>query len=194
MKPEKTTYEKMVSGDWYNAGVDSQNTGLMWETQRLQNKYNALDPDDAEGRDKLLRQLCGSVGEGCLVLSPFYCDYGKQIHFGNHVFLNKCCQILDEAEVRFGNHVFVGPMVGFHTAIHPIDAAERRKGIERAEPIVIGNDVWIGAQACILAGVHIGDGSVIGAGSVVTKDIPAGVVAAGNPCRVIRKIDGQNAE
>ena len=129
------------------------------------------------------------MGEGGTIVSPFFCDYGYNIHIGANFFSNTNLTILDGAKVEIGDNVFIGPNVGIYTAEHHLNAAKRVEGIEFAYPISIGNDVWIGGGTTILAGVKIGDGSVIGAGSVVTKDIPEGVVAVGVPCRVLKKIE-----
>ena len=183
-----TDREKALSGQWYNPAADPELRQQMKRTQALLYDYNRLHPSDSEGRDALIRQILGQVGEECCILQPFLCDYGVNISVGHHFFMNKGCQILDGGRVTFGDNVFVGPMCGFHTAIHPFGVEQRNRGEERAEPIRVGNNVWIGAQVCVLPGVTIGDNSVIGAGSVVSRDIPAGVVAAGNPCRVLRKL------
>lgn len=119
---------------------------------------------------------------------PFYCDYGYNIEIGENFYANMNCVILDEAKVTFGDNVFIAPSCGFYTAGHPLDVEQRNRGLEYARPIRVGNNVWIGAQVCVLPGVTIGDNTVIGAGSVVNRDIPANVIAAGNPCRVIREI------
>lgn len=119
---------------------------------------------------------------------PFYCDYGYNISVGDRFYANHNLVILDEAEVTFGDNVFVAPNCAFYTAGHPLDAVERNRGIEYARPITVGNNVWIGGNVCVLPGVTIGDNCVIGAGSVVVKDIPANSVAAGNPCKVIKTL------
>ena len=119
---------------------------------------------------------------------PFFCDYGTNIELGDKVFFNFNCVILDVAKVTIGSNVMFGPAVQIYTATHPMDAEERRSGLEFAKPVRIGNDVWLGGGVIVCPGVTIGDAAVIGAGSVVVRDIPAGVFAAGNPCRVIREI------
>ena len=126
--------------------------------------------------------------ENTVILSPFQCDYGYNIEIGDNFFANVNLVILDGAKVRIGNNAFIAPNVGIYTAGHPFDVKQRNEGLEYAFPVTIGDNVWIGAQACILPGVTIGDNTVIAGGSVVTKDIPANVIAAGNPCRVIREI------
>jgi maltose O-acetyltransferase len=120
---------------------------------------------------------------------PFYCDYGRNIALGRKVFFNFNCVILDVMAVRIGDRTLCGPAVQIYTAVHPLDAAERSRGLEFAKPVAIGSDVWIGGAAVICPGVTIGDRAVIGAGSVVTRDVPADVFAAGNPCRAIRTLE-----
>lgn len=172
----------------YDANNDPQLIAERTACKELCFDYNNLRPKDAEGRRKIIMQLLGSVKEKFLIEQPFLCDYGYNIHIGDNFYANHNLVILDEAPVRFGDNVFIAPNCGFYTAGHPIDAYERNKGLEYARPIAVGNDVWIGANVCVLPGVTIGDGCVIGAGSVVVKDIPPHSVAVGNPCRVIRTI------
>lgn len=143
---------------------------------------------DRDERKALLSPILGSKGENFLIESVFHCDYGYNIHLGENFYANVGCTILDEAEVRFGDNVLLAPNVGIYTACHPIDTEQRVAGIEFAKPVNIGNNVWIGADVTILPGVSIGDNAVIGAGSVVVRDIPANSVAVGNPCKVIKKI------
>ena len=183
-----TEREKALAGEWYNPSTDLELCQMMEQVQTLLYEYNRLHPGAKEDRDVMIRKILGAVGNECCILSPFLCDYGVNIRVGNHFFMNKGCQILDGGRVTFGDHVFVGPMCGFHTAIHPFDIEQRNRGVERAEPISVGNNVWMGAQVCVLPGITIGNNAVIGAGSVVTHDIPSDVVAAGNPCRVLRKL------
>ncbi|MDE6581700.1 MAG: sugar O-acetyltransferase, partial [Duncaniella sp.] len=136
----------------------------------------------------LLRRLLGEVKGSILIEQTFYCDYGYNIRVGENFYANFNLVILDGAPVTFGDNVFIAPDCGFYTAGHPLDATERNKGLEYARPITVGNNVWIGAKVSVLPGVTIGDNCVIGAGSVVNKDIPANSLAVGNPCRVIKKI------
>jgi len=177
----------MLAGEWYDA-ADAEL--LRWRTacHELCRQYNLLSPSSLQERTEILEKMFGRVGADLQIEAPFFCDYGCNIELGDNVFLNAHCVILDEARVVFGNHVFVGPQCGFYTAVHPLDAARRNANLECAKPIVIGDNVWLGGHAVILPGVSVGAGTVIGAGSVVTKDIPPGVVAAGNPCRVLRNI------
>lgn len=150
--------------------------------------YNKLNPNDREAQQEILQTLLGSMGKDVIITPPFWCDYGYNIHVGDFFYSNHNLVITDGAEVSFGDHVFIAPNCCFTTAEHPIDPEQRKKGLEIAKPIRVGNNVWIGAGSTILAGVTIGDDTVIGAGSVVTRSIPSGVVAVGVPCRVIRKI------
>ncbi len=187
MEEEK---EKCARGELYNA-----NDAVLVE-ERLACKdicyeYNHLQPSDMERRKEIIRNLLGKTGENFLIEQPFYCDYGYNIEIGEDFYANVNCVFLDGARIRFGNNVFIAPNCGFYTAGHPFDVGQRNRGQEYAYPISVGNNVWIGAQTCVLPGVTIGDNCVIGAGSVVSKDIPAGTLAVGNPCRVIRKIQDE---
>ncbi|MEO3866372.1 sugar O-acetyltransferase [Rheinheimera fenheensis] len=185
-----TEKQKMLSGQWYNP-LDKQLSAERMAARRLQHLYNQSAPDDAPARSALLKQWLPNTGKHFYVEPPFYCDYGYNIKTGAKVFFNFNCVVLDVAEVRIGNNVFFGPAVQIYTVNHPLDAKKRNTLIEQALPVVIEDDVWIGGGAVILPGVTIGKGSVIAAGSVVTKDIPADVVAAGNPCRVIKAVTEQ---
>lgn len=180
-------WKKMLSGEIYNA-VYEPFIELLKATRRKIRQYNTTDPDDSDALATQLRELLGSCGNKINVNQPFRCDYGCNIHVGENFFANFNLTVLDEALVEIGDNVFIGPNVSIYTACHPLDPAERRKGIEWAEPVRIGNDVWIGGSTTILPGVTVGDRCTIGAGSVVTRDIPAGSLAVGNPCRVIRGV------
>lgn len=175
-------------GALYDANYDTELIAERTAAKELCFELNNLRPSMVAERDEIVRRLLGQVGKNCCIESPFHCDYGYNIVAGDNFYMNVGCIILDGARVTFGDNVFVAPHCGFYTAGHPLDHERRNAGLEYALPITIGNNVWIGAQVCVLPGVTIGDDSVIGAGSVVTKDIPAGVLAAGNPCRVIREI------
>lgn len=184
-----TEREKMLRGEIYDANNDAQ---LIDERTRCKEKlydYNLLRPSDAAGRSRLLADTLGRVGEGACIEPPFHCDYGTLVSVGRNFFANHNCVMLDGGTIEFGDNVFIGPNCCFTTAEHPLDAAGRAAGLERARPIRVGNDVWIGAGVTVLPGVCIGDGCVIGAGSVVTRSIPAGMVAYGNPCRPRRKAE-----
>ena len=184
-----TEKEKMLAGEIYDANYDPALLAERMACKKLCRQYNSLEPD-SEQREPLMRRILGKTGRQFCIEQPFFCDYGYNISVGENFYANVNLVILDEAPVTFGDNVFIAPNCGFYTAGHPIDAARRNQGLEYAKPITVGRDVWFGAQVCVVPGVTIGDNCVIGAGSVVTRDIPAGSIAAGNPCRVIRKIDG----
>ena len=179
----------MLQGMIYDANNDAALIAERLECKELIRDYNDLRPKDVEARDALLRRILGDVKGDILIEQPFYCDYGFNISVGKNFFANFNMVVLDEARVVFGDNVFIGPNCGFYTAGHPIDSIERNKGLEFARPIIVGNNVWIGANVTVVPGVTIGDNCVIGAGSVVTKDIPDNTVAVGNPCKVIKSID-----
>jgi maltose O-acetyltransferase len=182
-----TEKEKMLSGNLYLA-LDEQLTQERLQARMLLKALNESEESNPTRRAEILNQLLPNSGKGLWLQPPFYCDYGYNIITGENVFFNFNCVVLDVMEVRIGNRTLFGPSVQIYTATHPIDYKERATGLEYAKPIIIGDDVWVGGNTVICPGVSIGDRSVIGAGSVVTKDIPADVVAAGNPCRVIRKL------
>lgn len=181
---------KMLAGDLYDASDPELFAGRRRARKLLRQLNAGADEDDgsAEARRELYKTLFGAVGHDVVIEPPFYCDYGINIYLGDRVFFNFNCVVLDPAEVRIGNNVLFGPGAHIYTATHPLDAGVRRTGLESARPVHVGSDVWVGGGAIICPGVRIGDGAVIGAGSVVTKDVPPGVLAAGNPCRVIREI------
>lgn len=185
-----TEREKMLAGAMYDP-FDPELVALRERARDLCQDLNATRESQVEVRRRILRDLFGAGGETAWMQPPFYCDYGANIHLGERVFFNFNCVVLDVAEVRIGDFTLFGPSVQIYTAMHPMDAAERRLH-EYAKPIAIGSDVWVGGAAVICPGVTIGSRSVIGAGSVVTRDIPEGVFAAGNPCRVIRPVDGRD--
>lgn len=179
--------EKMLKGEVYDGG----HPDLVYERTKaaqLCMQFNTADPFDRSTKETVIKQLMGHIEEPFCIEAPLHCDYGSNIHIGHHFYCNCNGTFLDCAKITIGNHVFIGPNAGLYTAKHPIGWAKRSAGEESASPITIGNHVWIGGNVTILPNVHIGDYSVIGAGSVVTKDIPSGVVAAGNPCRVIRAL------
>jgi maltose O-acetyltransferase len=183
MTPER---DKMLRGDLYNAG-DPALIAARMRARSLSQRYNRLAPDDP-ARDNILRDLLGNVGANVIIESPFYCDYGEQISLADGVYVNMNCVFLDPAAIVIGPQTFLGPSVQLYTATHPLDAKERVAGPESARPINIGSRVWIGGATVVCPGVTIGDDTTIGAGSVVVRDIPSGVLAAGNPCRVIRNL------
>ena len=184
----KTEKQKMLEGLVYDANHDEELLRERTVCKQLCYEYNRLSPLDDAGRYALIRKLFKRTGERFCIEQPFYCDYGYNISVGENFYTNVGCVILDGAPVTFGDNVFVAPYCGFYTAGHAMDATQRAAGLEYAYPITIGNNVWIGANVSVLPGVTIGDNTVIGAGSVVNKDIPANVMAAGNPCCVIRTI------
>lgn len=183
-----TEQEKMAAGLWYDANFDPELLAARTKAEELCAAFNAAAPGDAERRGALLRALIPDLGEGVTILSPFYTDYGSNCRIGAGSFLNHGVYLMDGAPITVGRNCFLGPSCGLYTANHPLNAVQRAQGLERALPITLGDDVWLGGNVVILPGVTIGSGSVIGAGSVVTHDIPPGVVAAGNPCRVLRPI------
>ena len=178
----------MLAGELYDA-QDEQLTSERTYARFLIKALNDSSEDEPEERSRILKELLPGAGDGLWLQPPFYCDYGYNIKLGEKVFFNFNCVLLDVAQITIGSRVLFGPNVQVYTATHPVDYKERTSGLEFAKPISIGEDVWIGGSAVICPGVSIGDRSIIGAGSVVTKDIPADVIAAGNPCRVIRPIN-----
>jgi maltose O-acetyltransferase len=182
----RTEKEKMLSGELY----DPLDPGLCRERQRCRDlckRLNDSHEDQQEERRRILTQLFGAE-TNAWVQPPFFCDYGTNIRLGNKVFFNFNCVVLDVMQVTIGSNVLFGPSVQIYTATHPIDAETRRKWLEFAKPVKIGSDVWIGGGAIVCPGVSIADRTVIGAGSVVTRDVPEGVLAAGNPCKIIRSL------
>jgi maltose O-acetyltransferase len=155
--------------------------------RQLWHRFNAADPADISAARALLGELLGSLGTDAWIEAPFYCDYGAQITLGDGVFVNMNCVFLDPAPITIGAHAQLGPAVQLLTATHPLDAAARTAGPELARPITIGPRAWLGGGVIVLPGVTIGADTVVGAGSVVVRDLPAGVVAVGNPCRVVRR-------
>lgn len=183
-----TEQEKMKQGLLYDANYDAEILAAQLVAQELCFTYNHTRPSDETARRAILEQLLGGLGKRCVIVSPFHCDYGDQITVGENFYCNSNCVILDGGSVTFGNDVFIAPGCGFYTAGHPENAPQRNAGLEYAKPIRVGNNVWFGAHVAVMPGVTIGDGAVIGAGSVVTRDIPAGMLAYGNPCRPIRPV------
>ncbi|UFP96239.1 sugar O-acetyltransferase [Gloeobacter morelensis] len=184
MRSEK---QKMLAGELYRASAPEL-VALRVRARGLVDLYNATAATQGEQRRLLLSELFGSLGQSVEIESPFFCDYGSQIHVGEGFYLNTGCVILDCAAVTIGAHVLIAPGVHIYTATHPTDPAVRRSGLELALPVTIGDNVWIGGGAIVCPGVTIGENTTIGAGSVVVKSIPANVIAAGNPCRVLRPV------
>ncbi len=183
----KTEKEKMLAGELYLASDPELAAGRL-RARKLFLDYNATYEGEIDRRIRLLKQLFGSLGPGVEIEPPFYCDYGYNIHAGSRLYMNFGCVILDCNRVTIGDDVLFGPYVQVYAAYHPVDPAVRRSKQEISAPISIGNNVWIGGGAIILPGVTIGDNSTIGAGSVVAGDIPADVVAVGNPCTVKKQL------
>ena len=183
---KKSEKEKMISGELYNAFcseliMDRECANVLFT------ELNTIGKATQKKREDILKKLFGKCGKNVWIESPFYCDYGYEIFVGNNVFINFNCTILDASPVKIGDNVLIGPNVQIYSATHPIDWKIRSKGLENSKPITIGNHIWIGGGVVICPGVSIGDRTTIGAGSVVTKDIPCDVVAAGNPCKIIKK-------
>ena len=179
--------ERMLAGLPYKAWLD----GLAEE--RLENKkriykYNNLPPEAEKEQDELIKEILGKTGETVHIEAPFHCDYGYNIEVGENFFANYNLTVLDVGKVRIGKNAQIAPNVSIYTAGHPIHPDSRNSGYEYGIEVTIGDNVWIGGNVCIMPGVTVGDNVVIGAGSVVTKDIPGGVIAVGNPCRVVRAI------
>jgi maltose O-acetyltransferase len=179
--------QKMLAGEEFSP-FDAELVTLRKRARRLTRAFNATTEEEMSRRAEILRELFGSLGKRFEIEPPFHCDYGAQIIAGDGLFMNFGCVILDCAEVRFGREVLCGPNVQIYAVTHPLDPAHRARGVESAKPVRIGDRVWIGGSSIVCPGVTIGDGTTIGAGSVVTRDIPANVFAAGNPCRVIREL------
>ena len=185
--------EKAAAGMLYDANHDPALLQLRDAAKARLHAFNQTAAHLREARIGLLRSLLGGLGENPVFDGPFFCDYGFNIHIGDHFYANVNLVILDAAPVRIGHHVFIGPNVGLHTSGHPLDAERRNQGLEFAHPITIGDSVWIGAGVQVLPGVNIGAGSVVAAGAVVTRDVPPNVVVAGNPARLLRPITQDDA-
>ena len=183
----KTEKDKMLAGELYFAS-DPELVSERLHARQLTKQLNDSNPDESALRESILSKLIGEKGKNFLIEPPFYCDYGYNIKAGDDVFFNFNCVVLDITPVTLGNRVLVAPNVQFYAATHPTDFKERGSLAEFGKPITIGDDVWIGGSSVICPGVTIGSRAIIGAGSVVTKDIPEDVIAAGNPCKVIRKL------
>ncbi len=182
-----TDWEKMQTGQIYNDfAIDLFNRRV--EAKKLFRIYNRLGDDEVDKRNDIMRQLFRSVGRNVWIEPDFRCEFGKNISIGDDVYINFGCVILDCGQVRIGNNTLIGPNVGLFSGNHSTDAEERAAGGLIPKPITIGNRVWLCGNVTVVPGVAIGDDTIIGAGSVVTRDIPSGVIAAGNPCRVLRKI------
>ena len=180
----------MLAGELYDP-LDQQLSDERLRARLLIKALNDYSESQAAERSGVLKQLIPNAGDGLWLQPPFYCDYGYNMKLGEKVFFNFNCVVLDVMQVTIGSRTLFGPDVQIYTATHPLDHRERASGLEYAKPVTIGEDVWVGGSAVICPGVKIGDRSVIGAGSVVTKDIPPDVFAAGNPCKVLRALAPQ---
>lgn len=179
--------ERMLAGDHYI----SDDPELKRDSERamlLTAQFNGAAADDHEGRLRILRELLGSIGSGTEIRPPFRCDYGYQLHIGARTFANFGLIALDVARITIGDDVQIGPNVQLLTATHPLEAGPRRDKWEASKPIRIGNNVWLGGGVIVCPGVSVGDDTVVGAGSVVVRDLPASVLAVGNPARVVRQL------
>ena len=173
-----TAREQMLAGELYDA-LDPELVEARQQARQLLARYNATGDREA------LTALFGQLGDDAIVEAPFHCDYGFNISVGTRFYANVNCVFLDCAPIEIGDHVLLGPAVHLYTATHPLDAADRRKGLELAKPIAVGDDAWLGGGAIVLPGVTIGARAVVGAGSIVTRDVPADERVAGNPARPI---------
>lgn len=190
MIPDMTTEkDKMLRGELYDP-LDSQLVQERRRCRELCKLFNDSREDQPEERRRILAELFGYKTDAW-IQPPFFCDYGTNISLGEKVYFNFNCVVLDVMAVSIGSNVLFGPAVQIYTATHPLIAAQRRTGLELARPVTVGSDVWVGGGAILCPGVTVGDRSVIGAGSVVTRPIPPDVFVAGNPCRVIRPIGGE---
>jgi maltose O-acetyltransferase len=184
--PLRTEKEKMLAGERYNC-LDPDLEAERQKTEKLLRLYNLTEA--VPERQTILQQLLGQIGRDSIIEPPFYCVYGQNIHIGDHVYLNVMCTILDCNEVHIGHHVMIGPAVQIYTPAHLLQAEARIQGWEVAKPIVIEDNVWLGGGAILLPGVRIGRNAVVGAGAVVSRNVPANTVVVGNPARVIREIE-----
>lgn len=183
-----TEQEKCAAGLWYLADADPEAVALMSATEELCQQFNRTSRMQPEEQARILAELLPNCATSATILPPFFADYGLRCFIGERTFINHGAYLMDGARIAIGKDCFIGPNFGAYTAQHPLLPAERNRCLERALPITIGDNCWIGADVKIMPGVSIGEGTVIGAGSLVTKDIPAGVIAMGSPCRVVREI------
>ena len=182
-----TELEKCTSGRWYDNDFPGRGAQHL-VASNLCAKFNRTRPSNLKRRQHILKKLLGRMGEGCFIEQGFGCSFGFNLFVGNRFFANSNCFFMDDNTIIFGDDVFIGPGCAFYTAKHPIHPQQRNRRIEKCLPIIVGDNVWFGGNCVVLPGVTIGSNTVIGAGSVVTRNIPANVVAAGNPCRVLRPI------
>jgi maltose O-acetyltransferase len=183
----KSEFNKMMAGQWYNA-MDYSMLKMRQENNKKTEAYSRITINTLSYKDRIAKAIVKEFGENANIIPPFTCDYGCNVKVGNNTVINHSGVFLDTNEINIGKHALIGPKSGLYGAIHPFDVEARNEGIEKAKTINIGDGAWLGGKVTVVPGVSIGKHSVIGAGSVVTKDIPDDVVAVGNPCRVIRKI------
>lgn len=176
--------EKMLVGDLYDPG-DPELCQHRSKAQRFMRSYNQTTVDDGPVRHALLKSHLGAIGENCAIRAPLFIDYGYNIYIGDHVFINYNCVLLDVCPITIGSNVQIGPAVQILTADHPRNAIDRKAGLEMGKPITIEGNAWIGAQAVILPGVSVGEDAIVGAGSIVTRDVSAGTTVVGNPARIV---------
>lgn len=185
---DMTNRKKMQAGDLYKVDKDLQESlSACWEKLLKFNKSTSYQEMQAN-----LKDILGKIGEGSQILPPFRCNYGKHIEIGQKSFINFGVSMIDVGKIIIGDHVLIGPNTGIYTAIHPIDPEIRSKGVQKARPIIIEDKAWIGGSVTILPGVRIGYGAIVGAGAVVTKDVPAMTIVAGNPAKAIREINEED--
>ena len=187
MTDDRSERERMLAGDLYRA-IDPVLAEESRRARLLTKEFNDSSPADPDARRRILVELLGSIGDDSEIVPPFHCDYGYQTHVGARTFANAGLIALDVARISIGDHVQIGPGVQLLTPTHPLDADLRRAGWEAAEPIAIGDNVWLGGGVIVCPGVTIGEDTVVGAGAVVVHDLPPGVLAVGTPARVIRSL------
>jgi len=181
-------WEKAEKGMWYDANNCPDLIEKRDHAEALYHRFNEVFTKDSEEAEKVLCELLPHKGKNVELHAPFLCDYGYNIVIGDDSFINRDCYLMDCAKISIGKHCYIGPKCGFYTASHPVIAEERNSGLEKAAPVTIKDNCWLGAGVMVMPGVTIGEGCVIGAGSIVTKDIPDRTIAMGSPCRVVRKI------
>lgn len=188
MNPEtENTLQALRSGEWCHC-ISPEISAILSACEEKCFRLNSLPPSATEQRSEIIKSLLGGTGERFIIHSPFHCDFGTNIKIGNNFIANYNLTILDETDVTIGDNVFIGPNVSIYTITHALDIPQRNAGMMQARPVTIGDNVWICGNCVILPGVTIGEGCVIGAGSVVVHDIPPLTLAIGNPCRPLRPI------